>query len=127
MPFPPCLRLPSLILALSAVLPAWGQSQATARFLSAAPEPGWSLGGSAALTAPSVDADGAGWLRLTGNANNALGYALHTSGNYRADNGLTVTFSYVSWGGGSPGADGIAVFLYDASANMTGAIPWPTR
>jgi hypothetical protein len=108
-------------LALSCA--AWGQFQVHGRFSAATPDPGWSLAGTAVLTAPSADADGAGWLRLTGNATGAQGNARYTGGNFSARGGVTLAFSYASWGGGVPGADGITVFLYDATQTMSGALP----
>jgi Domain of unknown function DUF11/Outer membrane protein beta-barrel domain len=82
--------------------------------------PGWTLSGSALLTAPSIDPAGQGWLRLT----NAVGYeeglALDTSQTFDGNVPVTVSFSYVSWGG--TGADGITVFLYDSTQNMSGAV-----
>jgi uncharacterized protein DUF11/OmpA family protein len=81
--------------------------------------PGWTLSGSASLTAPSIDPAGQGWLRLTDTGNDELGLALDTSQTFGGNVPVTVRFSYVSWGG--TGADGITVFLYDATQNMSGA------
>ncbi len=81
--------------------------------------PGWTLSGSAFLTAPSIDPDGQGWLRLTGIANNEKGLALDTAETFAGNVPVTVRFSFVSWGG--TGADGITVFLYDSTQNMSGA------
>ena len=81
--------------------------------------PGWTLSGSAFLTAPSIDPAGQGWLRLTDTGNDELGLALDTSQTFGGNLPVTVRFSYVSWGG--TGADGITVFLYDATQNMSGA------
>src|SRR6478752_2124377 len=119
-------RLPRWIaggacLALSCA--AWGQFQVHGRFSGSAPDAGWGLAGTAALTAPAADAEGAGWLRLTGNATGAQGNARHTGGSFSAANGITLAFSYASWGGGTPGADGITVYLYDATQTMAGALP----
>lgn len=102
---------------------AWGQFQASGNFTSSTLDAGWTLGGAAALTAPTIDANGNGWLRLTGNTNDTQGNALYTGGSFSALTGLNITFSYVSWGGGSPGADGISIFLYDATQNMSGSLP----
>lgn len=111
----------SACLALSCA--AWGQFQVHGRFSGAVPDAGWGLAGTAALTAPAADAEGAGWLRLTGNATGAQGNARYTGGSFNAQNGVTLAFSYASWGGGTPGADGITVYLYDATQNMAGALP----
>jgi len=81
--------------------------------------PGWTLSGNALLTAPSIDLAGQGWLRLTDTGNNEKGLALDTGQNFAGNVPVTIRFSYVSWGG--TGADGIAVFLYDATQNMSGA------
>lgn len=107
-------------LALAA-LPAWSQQRLVADFTRARPDAGWALSGTASLTAPAVDAEGLGWLRLTGNANQQLGRALQNTGGVSAKDGLSISFRYVAWGGGNPGADGISVFLYDASQDMAGA------
>ena len=82
--------------------------------------PGWTLTGSALLTAPSIDSAGQGWLRLTDTGNNEKGLALDTSESFAGNVPVTVRFSYVSWGG--TGADGITVFLYDSTQNMSGAL-----
>lgn len=82
--------------------------------------PGWTLSGSAFLTAPSIDPAGQGWLRLTDTGNDEQGQALDTSQSFGGNVPVTVRFSYVSWGG--TGADGIAVFLYDSTQNMSGAV-----
>ena len=111
----------SACLALSCA--AWGQFQVHGRFSASTPDAGWGLAGTAALTAPAADAEGAGWLRLTGNATGAQGNARHTGGSFSAQNGVTLAFNYASWGGGTPGADGITVYLYDATQNMAGALP----
>ena len=81
---------------------------------------GWTLSGSALLTAPSIDNTGEGWLRLTDTGNNEKGLALDTSESFAGNVPVTVRFSYVSWGG--TGADGITVFLYDSAQNMSGAL-----
>jgi uncharacterized repeat protein (TIGR01451 family) len=81
--------------------------------------PGWTLSGSAFLTAPSIDPAGQGWLRLTGTGEDEQGLALDVSQTFSANVPVTLRFSYVSWGG--TGADGITVFLYDSTENMSGA------
>lgn len=101
---------------------AWGQFQTSGNFTSSSLDAGWTLGGAAALTAPAIDANGSGWLRLTGNTNNTQGNALYTGGSFSAITGLNITFSYTAWGGGSPGADGISIFLFDATQNMSGSV-----
>jgi uncharacterized repeat protein (TIGR01451 family) len=81
--------------------------------------PGWTLSGNALLTAPSIDPAGQGWLRLTGVATDESGHALDTSQTVPPNVPVTLRFNYVSWGG--TGADGITVFLYDATQNMSGS------
>jgi Domain of unknown function DUF11/Outer membrane protein beta-barrel domain/Bacterial lectin len=81
--------------------------------------PGWTLSGNALLTAPSIDPAGQGWLRLTDAGNDEQGMALDTSQTIAPSVPVTVRINYVSWGG--TGADGITVFLYDSTQNMSGA------
>src|SRR5271168_4171590 len=73
--------------------------------------PGWTLSDSALLTAPSFDAAGSGWLRLTAVANSEKGLALNNAFSFTSNQPVVVEFDYVSWGG--TGADGMTVFLYD--------------
>ena len=75
--------------------------------------PGWTISGDAFLTAPSIDAAGSGWLRLTGTGLLQLGLALNSGFNFASNQPVVVRFNYVSWGG--TGADGMTVFLYDSS------------
>lgn len=82
---------------------------------------GWALTGSAALTAPSQDPNGTGWLRLTPKAGNSLGTALQNQGSFAAQRGVTVSFSYAAWGGGTFAGDGVSVFLFDPGLGMAGA------
>jgi hypothetical protein len=81
--------------------------------------PGWTLTGNAFLTAPSIDPVGSGWLRLTAAATAEKGVALYTGGSFVGAQPLVMKFSYVSWGG--TGADGIGLFLYDSTQDMSGA------
>jgi hypothetical protein len=112
------------MLAMLPTMPAGAQSpaQPIGRFRSAKPDAGWSFGGTPALTAPGVDPEGNGWLRLTGATNGASGIALNTGASFSLARGATISFSYAAWGGGAPGGDGIALFLYDAAANMAGSM-----
>ncbi|MGB6605595.1 MAG: outer membrane beta-barrel protein [Steroidobacteraceae bacterium] len=80
--------------------------------------PGWTLSGNALLTAPSIDPAGQGWLRLTDTGGSEQGLAL-SSATVPANVAVTLRFNYVSWGG--TGADGMTVFLYDSTQNMSGA------
>lgn len=111
---PRCL----LILLLAAYLePAAAQFKLQQTFTNTT-APGWTLSGNALLTAPSIDPAGEGWLRLTGVATYESGHALDTSQAVPPNVPVTVRFNYVSWGG--TGADGITVFLYDATQTMSG-------
>jgi hypothetical protein len=58
--------------------------------------------------------DGQGYLRLTSNINNQTGFARNTTA-FPTANGLSISFDYFTYGGS--GADGLAFYLYDASAN----------
>jgi uncharacterized repeat protein (TIGR01451 family) len=80
--------------------------------------PGWALSGNALLTAPSIDPAGQGWLRLTDTGGSEEGLAL-SSATVPANVAVTLRFNYVSWGG--TGADGMSVFLYDSTQDMSGA------
>ncbi|HEY1061660.1 MAG TPA: hypothetical protein VGE44_08235, partial [Daejeonella sp.] len=72
------------------------------------------------IAANPNDAIGGGYLRLTKNARYQAGYARNTT-SFPSANGLSLSFEYYTHGGGggdgaSQHADGISVFLYDASA-----------
>ena len=112
-------------------VPAFAQFSTTGNFTGATADPGWILTGSAKPTKAAGGSDTAalsGWLRLTENANDDQGAALYTGGSFSAITGLNISFNYVTWGGafglpiGSQGADGIAVFLFNANQDMGGAI-----
>ncbi|HEY1507929.1 MAG TPA: Ig-like domain-containing protein [Solirubrobacteraceae bacterium] len=76
----------------------------------------WQTGGNALLTAPSIDATGSGWLRLTSTGNNQFGYIINDTP-FPSNNGIEVSFDYASYGG--TGADGLAFFLYDGSTSRS--------
>jgi hypothetical protein len=84
--------------------------------------PGWTLTDSAILTAPSIDAAGSGWLRLTAAVGTEKGLALNSGFSFAGNQPVSVEFNYVSWGG--TGADGMTLFLYDSStaSPMVGAL-----
>jgi hypothetical protein len=111
------------ILAMLPAMHAGAQSplQPAGRFRSAKPDPGWSFGGTPALTAPGADPEGNGWLRLTGAINNTSAIALNTGASFNLARGVTISFNYAIWGGSAPGGDGISLFLYDATSNMAGS------
>jgi uncharacterized repeat protein (TIGR01451 family) len=77
---------------------------------------GITLGGSAALTSGVSDAEGQGWLRLTGSTNNQAGYAVIEKP-FPSAMGVLIDFEYTTWStpGDGNGADGLSVFLFDAS------------
>ena len=74
---------------------------------------GWTLSNSAILTAPSIDAAGSGWLRLTDIGNTEKGAAINDGFSFAGNVPVVVEFNYVSWGG--TGADGMALVLFDSS------------
>jgi len=78
--------------------------------------PGWTLSDSAILTAPSIDATGSGWLRLTAAVISDKGLVLNSGFNFASNQPVVLRFNYVSWGG--TGADGMTVFLYDSSTAL---------
>ena len=94
---------------------------------------GWFATGDACLTAgddstPStsiaacnagapIDHIGSGALQLTQSATNHQGFAVYTAPLPTA-NGLQVTFTDATFGGSSPGGNGIALFFADASLPM---------
>ena len=88
--------------------------------------PGWTISDNSALTAPSIDPAGSGWLRLNPLAKNQTGRTLLTGANEYVPSGLPIyfEFEYTSWGGGTEGwsADGLTAYLYDASKDMAGAL-----
>jgi uncharacterized repeat protein (TIGR01451 family) len=98
--------------------PVRAQFKVTQSFTDAS-APGWTLTGNAFLTAPSLDPVGSGWLRLTAAATNQKGVALYTGGSFSGAQAVVMKFNYVSWGG--TGADGIGLFLYDSTQDMSGA------
>lgn len=111
-----------LVLGASLVFPVHAQFKVSSSFTNST-ESGWTLYGNNAdsgiLTGGSIDAAGNGWLRLTNSVTDRTGRALYTGGSVPSSSGVVVGFDYVSWGGN--GADGISVFLYNASADMSNA------
>lgn len=78
------------------------------------------VSGTARLTAASgIDPEGDGYLRLTDNTTNQVGYAYAKTA-FPSDYGLTTTFEFYTYRAGANGvnqADGISFFLFDASVN----------
>ena len=121
----PLSRLPPIAAWLMALLLGAHAGTANAQFklqqaFTGTTAPGWTLSGSALLTAPSIDSAGQGWLRLTDTGGTEKGLALDTAESFAGNVPVTLRFNYVSWGG--TGADGITVFLYDSTQNMNGAL-----
>jgi outer membrane protein OmpA-like peptidoglycan-associated protein len=98
--------------AVAPVASAAGPFPITESFTHTTTSAGWVLGNAAILTAPSIDADGSGWLRLTPATGAAFGYAVNDI-SFPSTDGVLVQFDYATWGGS--GADGLAFFLYDGS------------
>jgi hypothetical protein len=118
---------PGLKLSLCCMLLACYAAPATAQFklqetFENTTAPGWTLTDSAILTAPSIDAAGSGWLRLTAAVGTEKGLALNSGFSFAGNQPVAVEFNYVSWGG--TGADGMTLFLYDSStaSPMAGAL-----
>ncbi len=76
--------------------------------------PGWTIGTDAFLTSGNVDPASDGYLRLTPNANNKKGYAVYNTA-IPTNAGVKISFDFIVFGGGTPGADGIAFFLLDGT------------
>ena len=75
----------------------------------------WDLGGDAHLTGNNeIDPEGDGWLRLTENKKQELGYALYDK-EIETQDGLKIEFDYASWGK-QPGL-GFTVFLVDGQVD----------
>jgi hypothetical protein len=78
------------------------------------------ISGAAKLTAAaSIDAAGAGYLRLNENATSNVGYA-YSNDSFPSNYGLTTTFEFFAYKPGATGtnqADGMTFFLFDASVN----------
>ena len=110
----------SLLLLSGYVTPATAQFKLQQDFKGTA-APGWTLSGSAILTAPSIDAAASGWLRLTDTGGTEKGLALNNAFSFAGNVPVTLEFDYVSWGGS--GADGMTLFLYDPTiaSPMAGA------
>jgi gliding motility-associated-like protein len=67
--------------------------------------------------ARGIDSPGNGWLRLTDDTGDQLGYVL-AEGSYSSKLGLTVEFDFVVWTStSSTPADGFSVFLFDGSVS----------
>jgi hypothetical protein len=111
----------SCLLLVGHIAPASAQFKLQQDF-EGATATGWTLSNSAALTAPSIDAVGSGWLRLTDTGGTEKGLALDASFSFAGNVPVVVEFNFVSWGG--TGADGMTLFLYDSTtaSPMAGAL-----
>ncbi|POY34675.1 hypothetical protein C3K47_19010, partial [Solitalea longa] len=81
---------------------------------------GITLGGKARLTGTGqtgADPIGQGYLRLTEDANNQVGWA-YINQSFTPDMGAIIDFEFLSWGSSSSKADGFSVFLFDASYDI---------
>lgn len=67
------------------------------------------------LTSGSIDEQGKGYLRLTNNKLNEIGF-VHNSQKFSSAKGLSISFEYYSHGG--TGGNGLSFYLFDASANF---------
>ncbi|GAP98650.1 FG-GAP-like repeat-containing protein [Leptolyngbya sp. NIES-2104] len=72
------------------------------------------------LPGGGTDTPGNGALRLTNNTQNQGSFVIYDKP-LNSASGLSVQFDLYSYGGSSPGADGISFFLIDGSANPTTA------
>ncbi|GEM_PF-2832271 len=111
------IKLGALSLALTASI---GHSAVREGFNNST-APNWTITGNSRLTAPNIDPEGQGWLRLNPLATSQTGRALLTGSSQALASNVPVyfEFEYVSWGG--TGADGLVAFLYDADKDMAGA------
>src|ERR1700760_3475525 len=90
-----CRLFLSCLLVAGFVTPAAAQFKLQQDFAGAT-APGWTLSGSAILTAPLVDAAGSGWLRLTDTGGTEKGLALNDAFAFAGNVPVTVEFNYVS-------------------------------
>jgi uncharacterized repeat protein (TIGR01451 family) len=111
--------LNAMVLACLFPATSWAQSVNLVETFKNTIAPNWILGPTgqsgnpgAVLTAPNIDAAGDGWLRLTTMDNNRSGFAYYNT-SFPAIRGVSISFDYAMWGG--TGADGITVFLFDAT------------
>ncbi|WP_316745705.1 gliding motility-associated C-terminal domain-containing protein [Pedobacter gandavensis] len=74
------------------------------------------IGGNAKLTSGKEDPVGSGWLRLTPDSTNKLGYG-YVNQSFPSTLGVLVDFEYTDWRRPNTGgaADGFSVFLFDAT------------
>ncbi len=105
-----------IALCLSLVQTAQAQFNINETFRNNTIASGITLGGNARLTSGAGDPQGQGWLRLTSDSNYQAGYAVIQQA-FPSAMGVLVDFEYVTWSrpGDGSGADGISLFLFDAT------------
>jgi hypothetical protein len=118
----PLLRLVLCCLALSGYAASASAQFKLQQTFEGTTATGWTLSSSAFLTAPTIDAAGSGWLRLTNAVTDEKGLALNNAFTFASNQPVTVEFNFVAWGG--TGADGMTLFLYDPTtpSPMAGAV-----
>lgn len=71
-------------------------------------------GGAAVRTAGTIDPQGEGWLRLTDDLKNQVGYC-YINESFPSDLGATIEFEFLAYTNQLPEADGFSIFLFDGS------------
>lgn len=106
----------ALLLTTVYASPSWAQFSINETFKNSTISSGVTLGGSAQLTSGVIDPQGEGWLRLTGSVNNQAGFAVINQA-FPSNMGVLIDFEYTTWStpGAGNGADGLSVFLFDAT------------
>lgn len=100
----------------------FAQSLLESSFQKNATEAGWIAAGPAHLTSQVLDPIDNGWLRLSDNTSNSLSSVLYHKGGFNIKDGLSIRFELASWKWEISNQFGMAVFLYDANSDMTGAV-----
>jgi hypothetical protein len=115
------MRFLQAILAVSALIAAGNVRAVTtvAESFGNTSAANWTLSGTAQLTAPSIDAAGNGWLRLTDAANGGTGYAYYSQ-SIPTNQPISVDFDFAMSAGSAPPADGMTFFLYDSTVAFSG-------
>lgn len=114
-------RLITAVLLGTAAALSYAQMPVQGSFVTNGAEAGWIGSGSAFLTSGSLDKPGEGWLRLTDATSASQSTALNAN-TFSAKEGLRLSLQYAIWGGGEVGGDGMSIFLFDAAADMRGAV-----
>gem|GEM_PF-1681617 len=108
--------LTGILLSSLCITASFGQFSINETFKNSTVGSGITLGGGAYLTSGTSDPEGEGWLRLTEDANNQAGYAVIQQA-FPSAMGVLIDFEYTTWStpGEGSGADGISLFLFDAT------------